>query len=82
MSIIRPSTDLENNYKELSDLCKATNNPIYITVNGKKDTVLVSNDFLNELYMTIEAMQQINKGLSDLETSKVYAIEEVMKKYI
>ena len=31
MPIIRPSSDLRNNYNEISTICNKTNNPVYIT---------------------------------------------------
>ena len=64
MAIIRPSADLRNHYKEISDLCKQTNQPIYITVNGREDTAIVSQSLLDELYETIKLMQEINEGLT------------------
>ena len=50
MAIIRPSADLRNKYKEISELCKLTQEPVYITVNGKEDTVIIASNVLDELY--------------------------------
>ena len=33
MPTIRPSSDIRNNYQEISRLCKETGKPVYITVN-------------------------------------------------
>ena len=43
MALIRPCADLRNNYNEISKLCHATNEPVYITKNGYNDLVLLSN---------------------------------------
>ena len=40
MPNIRPSSDIRNNYPEISRLCKETGRPVYITVNGKGDTAI------------------------------------------
>ena len=42
MPIIRPSSDLRNNYNEISTLCHKTRKPIYITKNGAGDLAIMS----------------------------------------
>ena len=81
MAIIRPSADLRNHYKEISELCKSSNEPIYITVNGKEDTALISSDALNELYETIELLTKINRGLQDINDGKAVPLSEVKKNF-
>ena len=81
MAIIRPSADLRNHYKEMSELVKSTNEPIYITVNGKEDTALISSDTLNELYATIELLTKLNRGLQDINEGKVTSLSDMKKKY-
>ncbi len=82
MAIIRPSADLRNKYKEISELCKTTGQPVYITVNGREDTAIIDSNVLDELYQTIELMQEINKGISDVSTGKTMPIEEAKKKLL
>ena len=82
MAIIRPSADLRNHYKEISELCKLTNEPIHITVNGREDTVMVSSELLNELYHTIEVIKKINKGLDDVANGRVMSLEEAKNKLL
>lgn len=80
MAIIRPSADLENKYKEISELCKTTGQPIYITVNGRVDTAIVDPNVLDELYKTIALAQGINLGISDINAGKIMSIEDAKKK--
>ncbi|MFA5543061.1 MAG: hypothetical protein WC008_00120 [Bacilli bacterium] len=42
--IIRPSTLMRNNYKEISKLAKKTKGPIYLTKNGKGDLMVMDID--------------------------------------
>lgn len=42
MQTIRPISDLRNNAKEISDFCRQTGEPVYITRNGTGDMVIVS----------------------------------------
>ena len=37
MPVIRPSSNLRNNYNEISTICHQTNRPVYITKNGAGD---------------------------------------------
>ena len=79
MAFIRPSADLRNHYKEISEICKRTNQPVFITVNGREDTALISPDALEDLYRTIELMQQINEGLADVAQGRVIDFAEAKK---
>ncbi len=42
MPIIRPISDLRNSANEISDLCRQTREPVYITRNGTGDMVVIS----------------------------------------
>ncbi len=42
MPSIRPISDLRNNANEISDYCRQTREPVYITRNGSGDMVVVS----------------------------------------
>ena len=81
MAIIRPSADLRNKYKEISELCKTTGQPVYITVNGREDTAIVDSKIIDELYQTIKLMQEINQGIVDVNTGRIMSLEDAKKKY-
>lgn len=81
MPNIRPSADIRNNYPELSRLCKETGQPVYITVNGKGDTALISIDALDELYARISLYEKLSVGIRDLEEDRVKTHEEVFSKF-
>lgn len=42
MPIIRPISDLRNSANEISDLCRQTSEPVFITRNGTGDMVVLS----------------------------------------
>ena len=79
MAIIRPSADLRNKYKEISELCKTKEEPVYITVNGKEDTALIAVNVLDELYQTIGLMQKINEGIMDINAGRVMSFDVAKK---
>jgi len=43
MEAIIPSSDLQNKYLEISALTRESQEPVFITVNGREDTVLMSH---------------------------------------
>lgn len=79
MAIIRPSADLRNKYKEISELCKTTGQPVYITVNGREDTAIVDSKIIDELYQTIKLMQEISQGIADVNTGRIMSLEDAKK---
>ena len=80
MPTIRPSSDIRNNYQEISRLCKETGKPVYITVNGKGDTAIMDIEALDELYARLELYEKLTEGLKDLEEGRVRTHEEVFSK--
>ena len=81
MPTIRPSSDIRNNYQEISRLCKETGKPVYITVNGKGDTAIMDIEALDELYARLELYEKLTEGLKDVEEGRVRTHEEVFSKF-
>ena len=81
MPTIRPSSDIRNNYQEISRLCKETGKPVYITVNGKGDTAIMDIEALDELYARLELYEKLTEGLKDREEGRVRTHEEVFSKF-
>lgn len=80
MDKISPS-ELSDNYCELSRLCKDTGKPVYITVDGKVDTALISATALNELYARIDLFEKLSLGLKDITNGNTKTHEEVFAKF-
>lgn len=49
MTLIKASSSLRNNYKEISNLSHTTGKPIHITLNGEGDTVLLSSEVYEQI---------------------------------
>lgn len=69
MPKIRPISDLRNSANEISDYCKQTREPVFITRNGTGDMVVLNIDeyerqtALIDLYSKLSiAEQQISEG--------------------
>lgn len=39
--IIRPSAAIRQNYNEISDMCRKTSEPVFLTKNGEGDLVVM-----------------------------------------
>lgn len=61
--VIRPSSALRNDYMQISDLAKASGEPIFITKNGEDDGV----------YMSMEAFEEREKMF--LHRDAIYVAE-------
>ena len=75
---ILPSASLRNQYSEISERCKATGEPIYLTKNGEGDLVVMSI----EAYEKREALLALKERLLDIELerrsgAKHYGLEEL-----
>ena len=75
---ILPSASLRNKYNEISERCKATGEPIFLTKNGEGDLVVMSI----EAYAKKEALLALKERLLDIELeqrngAKYYSLDEL-----
>ena len=61
--IIMPSTSLRNQYNDISEKCKTTGEPIYLTKNGEGDLVVMSI----EAFEKRQALLDLKERLLDIE---------------
>ena len=80
MSEIRPSSDLRNKYKEISSICKEKKKPVFITVNGRGDTVLLDIEEYEKMQEELEMYKILAKAEDDIENNRVYSIEDLFIK--
>lgn len=79
MQNIRPSAELRNKYNEISNLCKETREPVYITVNGHGDTVLLSMEQFNQMKAELELLKMLAESEEDVRNGHVAPIEDSFK---
>lgn len=77
---IKPSAAIRNNYNEISNLCKATGEPVYLTKNGEGDLVVMDI----EAFSKREKMLKLREELLAVEEERLlgkdgYTIDEVDK---
>lgn len=77
MPIIRPSSDLRNNYNEISTICHQTKSPVYITKNGAGDLAVMSIELYELLTDKYMLYKELEKGIKSIEEGQTYSDEEV-----
>lgn len=80
MENIIPSSDLRNRYKTISKMCKETQKPIYITVNGRGDTVILDIETFQKMEKQIETYISLLKAEEDFRTGKTIPLDEAIEK--
>ena len=81
MPLIRPISDLRNRALEISELCHAEEQPIFITRNGKGDMVVMSQAYYERLQSSIELYQKLGEAeILDAAGEKGISHKNLMKK--
>lgn len=76
MENIRPSADLRNRYAEISRACHETGQPVYITVNGRGDTVIMSIAEYEQMKGELALLRILAEAEEDVAQGRVAPAEE------
>ena len=79
MKTIRPSADLRKHYSELSKLCRESQQPVYITVNGREDTVLLDISEYEQMCSELELLRTFAEAEEDVRMGRVAPIVDTFK---
>ena len=69
---IKPSAAIRQNYNEISELCKNTGEPVYLTKNGEGDLVVMDIESFNRR----EKMLKLRETLLTVEEERLAGIKE------
>lgn len=78
MPVIRPSSDLRNNYSEISEFCHKYNEPIYITKNGQGDLAVMSIETYEKIVGKFELYKLLDEGMDAMQKKKVRSFKEAL----
>ena len=79
MPQIRPITDLRNT-NEISDICHARREPVFITKNGYGDLVVMSIETYEEMVENTAIDTAISEAVAEFEQDgKLYDAKEALK---
>jgi prevent-host-death family protein len=79
MPYIKSSTDLRNNYNEISTFCHETREPIFITRNGQGDLAVMSIETYEALNGKLELYRLLDEGRAALKAGRKRPLEDVMR---
>ena len=79
MPTIKSSTDLRNNYNEISTFCHETKEPVFITKNGRGDLAVMSIDLFNKFMSKYELYSLLDQSESDFNNNRTLPFEESMR---
>ncbi|AET68107.1 prevent-host-death family protein [Desulfosporosinus orientis DSM 765] len=80
MMNIKPSAAIRKNYNEISELCKQSGEPVYLTKNGEGDLVVMDI----KAFARRESMLRLRENLIAAEEDRLsgkkgYSVDEVSK---
>lgn len=78
MPNIRPSSDLRNNYNEISAFCHQYGEPVYITKNGTGDLAILSIEAYERLAGRFELYALLEEGLADIRAGRTVDADEAL----
>lgn len=80
MNMIRPVSDLRNNFADISKTVHETAKPVFLTKNGYGDMVVMSIEAFESLQFESEVYFKLQEAEREAElTSKRYSSKEVFK---
>ncbi|XVG95966.1 type II toxin-antitoxin system Phd/YefM family antitoxin [Eubacteriales bacterium KG127] len=79
MPTIKSSTDLRNNYNEISTFCHETGEPIFVTKNGRGDLAVMSINLFNKLMGRYELYKLLEESESDFKNGRSLTFEDCIK---
>lgn len=79
MPTIKSSTDLRNNYNEISTFCHETKEPVFITKNGRGDLAVMSIDLFNKFMNKYKLYRLLSQSESDFNNNRTLSFEESMQ---
>ena len=78
MPSIRPSSDLRNNYSEISQFCHRYDEPVYITKNGQGDLAVMSIETYERLVGRFELYKLLDEGMDAMKEKKGRPFREAL----
>ena len=80
MNMIRPVSDLRNNFADISKTVHETDQPVFLTKNGYGDMVVMSMEAFEKLQFESEVYFKLKAAEREAElTDQRYSSKEVLK---
>ena len=77
---IRPSASIRQNYNEIADLCRDSQEPVYLTRNGEGDLVVMDMETFSRREKMLDLREKLlSEEEERMAGSKMYTIDELDK---
>lgn len=78
--IIKPSATIRQNYNEISEICKKTKEPVFLTKNGEGDLVVMDIETFNRREKMLKLREELLAVEEDrMNGSQGYSVSEVFQ---
>ena len=77
MPNIRPSSELRNNYTGIMQFCRQKRQPVFLTVNGKGDSVILPIELYEQTQEEQRLAMLLDEAEEQVSAGKFYTHEEV-----
>ena len=78
MMNIRPSASIRKNYNEISELCKRTGEPVYLTKNGSGDLVVMDIEAFARRESMLKLKEKLMQSEHDILKGRTYSVAETI----
>jgi prevent-host-death family protein len=78
MPAIKSSTELRNNYSEVSAFCHENDEPVFVTKNGQGDLAVMSIDHYESLIARKELYELLEAGSQDIRADRKRPYRQVL----
>jgi prevent-host-death family protein len=75
---IRPSAAIRKNYNEISELCKRTGEPVYLTKNGTGDLVVMDVEAFARRESVLKLREKLMQSEYDIQRGDTYTVKETV----
>jgi len=82
MPTIRPISDLRNNSNEISEFCRTSREPVFITKNGVGDMVVLSIDMYERQQAQLDLYARLAEAESESTSNGVSFFEFIEKQQV
>jgi len=78
MMNIKPSAAIRKNYNQISDLCRQTGEPVYLTKNGAGDLVVMDVESFARRESLLKLKEKLLQSELDIQKGRTYTVDETV----
>lgn len=75
--IIKPASELRNNFTRISKIVHDERQPVFLTRNGSGDMVVMSMEYFNDNFKMRELMESLDRGEADIAAGRLRSSDDV-----